>query len=86
MSREERRHRSADVAGLLREDKCFLLAVLDSPVQALNARNIRLDDESLDGLLKVTERVRAQAIEMLADVAGTWNKPACNACNNCCVV
>ncbi|MBM3501242.1 MAG: hypothetical protein FJX74_21535 [Armatimonadetes bacterium] len=85
MRRVDRKPKPVDIAALLTEDKCFLLAVIDSPVKAFNAYSIDLDDESLEGFLAVAQRVRAQAAEMLGEVARTWIDGDCNACNNCCV-
>ncbi|MGD9115748.1 MAG: hypothetical protein PVJ61_00995 [Dehalococcoidia bacterium] len=83
MAKREMEPKGVDTVRLMKEDKNFLLAMLDNPTKAYNMYNIRLDRESLDKLGEISARIRVQAIEAFGEMKKWIIINNCDGCNNC---
>lgn len=83
MAKREMEPKGIDTVKLMKEDKNFLLAMLDNPTKAYNMYNIRLDRESLDKLGAISARIRVQAVEAFSEMQSWAIINNCDGCNNC---
>ncbi len=68
----------------LKEDKVFLLHMIDDPVKAFRMYGINGDDRMMAMLQGMSANIRQRAVHVLGDIVKMADaKNACDACNAC---